>query len=78
MELFTPEELFKNYPFIAHEMRWSKQDIQVFLAGHLLQGEFTSEDQSEFVIAKDSFERLIQYHRDVATNQKAINQNSGE
>lgn len=78
MKFFTPEELFKNYPFIADEMKWSKDDIQVFLEGHLVAGRFTSKDQSEYVIEKESFERLIAYHREVAKKQREFDQNSGK
>jgi hypothetical protein len=76
MDFVGLDELFNLYPFIQSEMNWSKEDIRIIYESHLLKGKINTKNNDELLIERASFERLIQFQRDVAKDQKDFDQNS--
>lgn len=62
MKLITVDSIFEKYPFIVSEMKWTKENIALFVDSYLLLGE---KKDDVLYVDIDSFEKLIQFHREV-------------
>jgi hypothetical protein len=62
MKLITVDSIFEKYPFIVYEMKWTRENIELFVDSYLLIGE---KKDGVLYIDTDSFEKLINYHREV-------------
>lgn len=60
MKFITVESIFEKYPFVVSEMKWSKENIELFVESYLLIGE---KKEDVLYVDTDSFEKLIEYHR---------------
>ena len=67
MNLVTIDSIFEKYPFIKTEMGWTSSNIELFLESFLVLGEKTG---NEILIDIVSFEKLIDFHRNVQKNKK--------
>jgi len=67
MNLVTIDSIFEKYPFIKTEMGWTPSNIEFFLRSFLVLGEKTGK---ETLIDTISFEKLIDFHRNVQKDKK--------
>jgi len=62
MQLITVDSIFEKYPFVVSEMKWTKENIELFVDSYLLIGK---KKDDVLYIDIDSFEKLIEFHREV-------------
>ena len=67
MNLISIDSIFEKYPFIKTEMGWTSSNIELFLESFLVLGEKT---EKETLIDTISFEKLIEFHRNVQKDKK--------
>jgi hypothetical protein len=67
--LLTIDQLILKYPFVSVELKWSKEDISALFDGHLLIGQFITDEISNEKILKieeNSFLELIEFRKNVS------------
>ncbi len=67
MNLVTIDSIFEKYPFIKTEMGWTPSNIELFLESFLILGE---KKEKETLIDTVSFEKLIEFHKNVQKEKK--------
>lgn len=66
--LLTLDEIFEKYPAISTELKWTKEDVEVFVDSHILIGHFSDPDENgnkKLLILEESFLLLLDYRRKV-------------